>query len=193
MFKLETYPRYRIPSETDHGAAGRIASVMPMVTRIASRWLGRLPERHRRTIDLEDALQEVCLHLFSVDHRFDPARGRYTTFATVVTRRLLHGIGYRNPGVRLETLETDVYEDADNSVLETVIGLEDAQEARQAVREAMRELTDHEHFVMAATYGVNHQKLSPDVQAAWLVTSRSRVIGLRTSAENRMRKHLAAI
>ena len=82
-YTLVNHPDYRTP-EPITDTARRINGVMPMLTGMVRRWLRNRPARHRAQLDLEDLLQELWLELIAKDHHYNPARGRFTTFAAMV-------------------------------------------------------------------------------------------------------------
>ncbi len=88
------------PADPGGGRDRLIASVMPMLVRQCNRFLGRHP-RLRVQFDLEDLLQECWVALIQRFPVYDPARGKFTTFAGLIARQTLCSVAERARTVRV--------------------------------------------------------------------------------------------
>lgn len=88
-------------------------------------WIYALARRHvRKAEDVDDAVQEVFVHLWSNAHRFDPTRSSEMTFVTLLARRRL-----------IDRRRRDDRAPAHESIPEEFLGTEPDASARIELRE----------------------------------------------------------
>ena len=191
MFRLIDAPGYSVPTEpTD--AAARIVNVLPFLTGKARRFRRSLPDRHRADHDIDDLIQDIWSEMLVKDAQYDPSRGSYITFAgTVIDRMFLHLADRLRRTPRPMPLEGDQSDDRTETPLETLAAEESARRAREALADALPSLDDRDHFVVTSVYGIDREPMTILALAAWLVTSSSMVIGIRSRAESNLRALLA--
>jgi DNA-directed RNA polymerase specialized sigma24 family protein len=192
-FRLSDRPEYLAPEETASDAAERIMSILPFLTGRARRWIRCLPGRARAQLDVEDVLQELWLKLLAEDQHFDPTRSQYVTWASVVVDRRLQRLGDQLcRGPRPMPLVCDLSDDRLSTPIESIVAAENRQRAREAVAGVIERLDDRHHAVVCFSYGLDGVETKTITeQAAWFVESPSRIIGIRTEAENQLRLMLA--
>lgn len=88
-FGLDEPRRLTREEEATASLEDRLRSVWPYIVRKCVRFCGRLKVRERATLSVEDAVNEVAAALAEKDSRFDPAKGRYITFAEWVAKSVL--------------------------------------------------------------------------------------------------------
>ncbi len=178
------------PAETETDAAMRIASVLPLLTIKARRWLRSLPPRVRRALDVDDVLQELWAKLLDADHHFDPTIAQYVTWATTVADRALWRLAdhlCRQPG---GTLDADPADRRAETPLETVLKTENRQRAAEAVGRAIERLDDRRHAIIVRYYGIGRPSQNVQELARWFVEPPGRIHQLRIQAENQLRTML---
>lgn len=74
---------------------------------------------------------------------------------------------------------------------ESAARAEERQRAAEAVADALERLDDRRHFVLTASFGIGREAMSIPQLSAWLIESPSRIIGLRSEAEDQVRRTLA--
>lgn len=79
----------RVPKDREPFAdfEERIESIWPFLVRKVAEFLKKLSDADRAALDMDDILSEVWLRLRAKDDRWEPARGRYITFAWAVAGR----------------------------------------------------------------------------------------------------------
>lgn len=118
---------------------------------IARRYIGSLD-------DVDDAIQEVFLHLWKMAGRFDPARGSEVAFVlTIARRRLLDVARRRGKGPAREVLSEsfDLEAESEPDVVE-------AREEAQRVESAMAAIDPVERRViqLSMEQGQSHQQVA---------------------------------
>jgi RNA polymerase sigma-70 factor (ECF subfamily) len=109
--------------------------------------------------DAEDATQEIFLDIWKSAGRFDPERGKETTFiATIARRRLIDRV--RAAGRRPETEEYD-----DDAATEYAVPAEDAAPAAADVATAQRALAQlkpeqREILMLGIVEGLTHSEIA---------------------------------
>jgi hypothetical protein len=73
-------------------AQERIRSVWPFLVKAVLRFAETLGPRDRANFDPEDVISELCVTLLERDDKWEPARGKYLTFAGKVVENELHAI-----------------------------------------------------------------------------------------------------
>ncbi|MGP0069155.1 MAG: sigma factor [Isosphaeraceae bacterium] len=195
-FSLARNPEFDaiVPDPADDTVA-RINTVVPWITKAAHRLHARLNAHEQAMAGVDDLVQTAWLELLSRDHYFDPARSRYMTFATMIVKQVFGDILRQNiEGMRQQPLMKDDEPtiDGDDPTFETFRRQESARIAKERLEGALRELDDSSHFVVTSHYGIGTTPKTVAVQAAWLVVSPSRAIGIRLDAERRLRNHVVA-
>jgi RNA polymerase sigma factor (sigma-70 family) len=192
-FALADSPLYQTPAAPSSAAERRIVSVLPLITKLANRWLRDQHPRQRAQYDLEDIIQELWAELLAVDPSYDPSKSAYTTWVMLIVPQRLARLGQRRPGNRQEPLAFDVIDGNAPTAAESFERAEDAQQARQAVQQGMERLDDAHYSVLAWTYGLLDRTPKPaGEQAAFLMKTVPQVLQLRTEAEDTLRRYLAS-
>ncbi len=118
---------------------------------IARRYIGSLD-------DVDDAVQEVFLHLWRMSGRFDPARGSEVAFVlTIARRRLLDVARRRGRGLGREVCSEDFDFEA-----ETVPDAAEVREEAQRIETAMAAIDPVERRVilLSVEQGQSHQQVA---------------------------------
>lgn len=122
-FKLQA--RYRehdaIATGDDRPLTDRINSVIPHTVKSLHVFISRLRPGDQAAFDFPDLLQEMWITLWIRDKDFDPAKGKYITFAAMIVHQKLSEIrnrwnlvkGPRNTAALLRDSETESNDDAE--------------------------------------------------------------------------------
>jgi RNA polymerase sigma-70 factor (ECF subfamily) len=122
-------------------------------------WIYGLAKRYtRRPEDLEDAVQEIFLHLWTNAHRFNPSLSSEMTFVTMLARRRL--IDRRRREDRTPVLD-QFPADVCAPAVELSTVLEHGEEVSRA-REALQHLSmdQRETLQMAIFQGMTHEEIA---------------------------------
>ncbi len=91
LYAFGTAPLVPMARDCEAGAPfeARLKSVWPYIVRRARRFAATLSDRERANLEAEDLVQRITLALVERDAKWEPARGRYITFAERVIRNVV--------------------------------------------------------------------------------------------------------
>jgi RNA polymerase sigma-70 factor (ECF subfamily) len=155
---VDKYPSAAAPDLLSRIAQGDQSAVRAFLDRYGG-WIYSLAKRHVKNAgDLEDAVQEVFVHLWSNAHRFEPAKASEMTFVTLLARRRL--IDRRRREDRSMSHE-QIPDELSGNDLEASARMELREEAARA-NEALNELPidQREALQLAIYHGMTHEEIA---------------------------------
>lgn len=137
LFPFGVHLHTFLDAETERTATfeSRLRSIWRYLVKNVGRFSLTMKPCERAVISVEDMIQDVAIGLAQKDHLWDPARGRYSTFATMVMRSVLSGSRERartvagpcNSHARLEGYrQKDAAGELTSSMRQTMIRIEAA-------------------------------------------------------------------